>query len=189
MRRNILLHGFNVVDAGAGTVGQLVPHLSGQSELFSYGWVGPIRVLRRNQATVPKLAERLTPGTILIGHSNAGLIIQDVAHIYSRLGAVVLINPAMRRDAQWPEHLPVLCLANTYDYTVSAGKLFADRFWDSQGWGAAGRFGFDQASTETWFTCQSRYSRPVRGHSGVFSEAEYWGQAIDSWATAKARRF
>lgn len=132
-----------------------------------------------------------------------------------RLAGVVVINPAMRRDTRWPDGLPVLCLANSTDWVVQLGRiwsravdvsytgivplmlesavkgsgaLFKRAFkFKPHGWGAAGRYGFTagQGDVSNWDTAMDWWAHPVQGHSGVFSQPEYWGGLIGAWVQSR----
>ena len=168
-----VIHGFNVSDGGKGSVGKLVPHLPGRVELYDYGWTGLLSLRCRNRQVVSDLLKRIKPGDILIGHSNGGLICWELAaRLRDKLAAVVVINPALRRDARGPDDLPVLCIHNSTDWVVQLGRIWGRLVtpgdgWEDyalnlatkgkwravgrahqmlniapHGWGAAGRYGF-----------------------------------------------
>ena len=185
-----LIHGFNVSDGGRETVGHLAPYLSGNVKGYSYGWTGAFGLACANRRALLGLARQVRPGDSLVLHSNAGLIGWQLAQIMRNdLAAVVCINPALRRDAVWPDGLPVLCLHNSTDWVVQLGRLWGRLFpfdgVQSQGWGAAGRYGFTAPNKRlvNWDTAESYWSYPVKGHSGVFKEpaAEYWAGLVNQW--------
>lgn len=200
-----LIHGVNVSDGGEQSIGRLAPHLSGDVHLVDYGWTGVITLRCTNRAVVADLMRKVKPGDVLIGHSNGALICWELAQrLGNRLGAVVVINPAMRRDTRWPDGLPVLCLANSTDWVVQLGRvwsravdvsytgivplmlesvakgsgaLFRTAFqFKPHGWGAAGRYGFtgNQKNVTNFDTAESWWLEPVRGHSGVFKPGAAW---------------
>lgn len=183
-----LLHGFNVGDGGKNTIARLEPYLPGTEVLHAYGWVGLIRLRCVNARTVQELEREVQPGDVVIGHSNGCLIAWELSRRV-HLGAVVCINPALRRDTLWSSDTPVLCLHNSTDWVVQLG-----RWWGRltslggirpHGWGAAGRYGFDpQENVACWDTAAPYWPHPVKGHSGVFKDPEalaYWGHAIAGW--------
>ena len=190
-----LLHGFNVADAGKDTIGTLEPYLDFKDVIREdYGWVGLVRLVTVNRRTIRRLCEMLRPGDIIIGHSNGCWIANQIAHLYSHLGAVVCINPALRKDTTWPKELPVLCLHNKKDYVVQMGRLWAELFTFfnpddmPHGWGAAGRWGFEQKSVINWDTNdESKWAVTSTGHSGVFKSAKFWGEHINDWLKKYAR--
>lgn len=200
-----LIHGVNVSDGGAESIGRLSPHIAGNVVSVDYGWTGIITLRCTNRAVVADLMRKVKPGDVLIGHSNGALICWELAQrLKDRLGAVVVINPAMRRDSRWPDGLPVLCLANSTDWVVQLGRmwsravdvsytgivplmlesaikgsgtLFKSAFqFKPHGWGAAGRYGFttNQKSVTNFDTAETWWTVPVRGHSGVFAPGAAW---------------
>lgn len=175
-----LIHGFNVTDGGEGSIGKLAPCLPGDVQMYDYGWTGLITLRCRNRKVVSDLLKRIKPGDILIGHSNGALICWELAmRLRDRLGAVVVINPSMRRDTRWPDGLPVLCVHNSTDWVVQLGRIWGRLVtpgdgWEDyalnlatsgkwkaveraqrvmqitpHGWGAAGRYGFTAGQDAT----------------------------------------
>lgn len=190
-----LIHGFNVSDGGYGSVGRLAPYLPEPATLHSYGWTGLLGLHCANRRAVAALLRLIEPGDNLVLHSNAALIGWQLAQVLgATLGAVVCINPALRRDAQWPAGLPVLCLHNSTDWVVQLGRMWGRLFpvdgIEAQGWGAAGRYGFTAPNPDVanWDTAMGWWGVPTRGHSGVFTEsaAPYWGGLVGAWLKAQA---
>lgn len=184
-----LVHGFNVTDGGRGSVGRLKPHLAGDVRGFSYGWTGLLKLRVTNAQATRQLLARVKPGDVLIGHSNGALVCLNVAREFQRLGAVVVINPALRRDTRWPSGLPVLCLANSTDWVVQVGRAWSRLVslggLTPHGWGAAGRYGFTagQPHVSSWDTAAGHWGVPAEGHSGIFAPrcVKYWGALVRSW--------
>ena len=182
-----LVHGFNVSDGGKDTVRRLEPFIPGSEIAYDYGWTGLLFLKCNNAKAIAHIEPRIKPGDILIGHSNGALIIWQLVQKHAdKLAGVILINPALRRDTIWPDGLQVLCLYNSTDWVVQLGRIWARlvslgglRF---HGWGAAGRYGFDQKSEtlSNWDTNSNAFSVRVEGHSGLFKEPglTYWGRII-----------
>lgn len=189
-----LLHGFNVGDGGKNTVARLEPFIPGTEVLHAYGRVGLIRLRCVNARTVKELERDVQPGDVVIGHSNGCLIAWELSRRV-HLGAVVCINPALRRDTLWPGDTPVLCLYNSTDWVVQLGRMWGRLASYGglypHGWGAAGRYGFDpQENVTCWDTAAPYWSHPVRGHSGVFKDPEalaYWSRIIAGWLASVRR--
>jgi len=183
-----LIHGFNVGDGGGGTVGRLYPHISPIVCEYSYGWSGLLGLAWANRRAVRGLMQRIKPGDSIVAHSNGCLIAWQIAQVIP-VSSVVCINPALRRDTRWPKELPVLCMHNSTDWVVQLGRAWSKLFpfdgIDTQGWGAAGRYGFTAPSKKVtnFDTAMGWWGKPVKGHSGVFREPEYWGGIIDKWLT------
>lgn|SRR5690554_1246042 len=184
-----LLHGFNVRDGGKDTVARLEPYLPGPEILAPYGWVGLLRLRCVNADVIQDLARMVKPGDVVVGHSNGCLIAYELAKRVP-LSAVICINPALRRDARWPEHLRVLCLHNSKDWVVQLGRMWA-RLTSygglyPHGWGAAGRYGFTagQPNVLNLDTAQNYWPRPAKGHSGLFKDRDtvaFWGGVMARW--------
>ena len=183
-----LIHGFNVIDGGRGSIGKLARWLP-EPVPHSYGWVFLLRLRWVNDSTVRQMLPTIKPGDVLIAHSNGALIAWRLVMAGAPVSAVVCIQPALRRDTRWPETLPVLCLHNPGDLVVEMGRVWG-RFasvsqpWrERHGWGSAGRHGFTsgQPMVEHWDTSKSRY--PVKRHSGVFKEPalSHWAPWIAQW--------
>lgn len=184
-----LLHGFNVSDGGTDTVGLLEPYLPGTERIIDHGWAGPITVASVNDDAVAELVSRAKPGDVVIGHSNGCLIAWRAAQ-QVRFGAVVTINPALRRDTLWPHGMPVLNLYNSTDWVVQLGRIWGRLVTatglETLGWGAAGRYGFTSGQSDVCNldTHAPYWPHPVSGHSGVFRDDEaldYWGRYINQW--------
>lgn len=197
MRRCHLLHGFNVRDGGAATTDTLQPYfrLRGWDVVqHDYGWVGLIGLRFRNEDVVGRMLKVVKPGDVVVAHSNGCLITHQLAREGAQLGAVVCIQPALRRDCTWPESLPVLCVYNDKDWVVQLGRIWgrlssALTPFKPHGWGAAGRYGFTagQRNVENWNTNHGQF--PVTGHSEIFQPLSraYWGPRIAHWATEATR--
>lgn len=180
-----ITHGFNVSDGGQGSVGRFLPYID-DARMHTYGWTGLVGLPCANARAVRSMLSVIRPGDSIVAHSNGCLIAWQIAQIVP-LSSVVCINPALRRDTEWPEGLPVLCLHNSTDWVVNLGRVWGRLFdWDgikTAGWGAAGRHGFDsgQSMVYNWDTSGECWGAPVRGHSGVFDRADYWGPIIGRW--------
>lgn len=185
-----LVHGFNVSDGGDGSINRLAPHLSPVVQEYRYGWTGLVGLSCANRRAVRGLLQVVRPGDSLVAHSNGCLIAWQLARMVGRdLRSVVCVNPALRRDTLW--NVPVLCLHNSTDWVVQLGRAWGRLFpvdgIEAQGWGAAGRYGFTagQEHVTNLDTSESWLDRPVKGHSGLFREPEYWGSVIDSWMLSR----
>ncbi|MFA5495177.1 MAG: hypothetical protein WC247_10400 [Porticoccaceae bacterium] len=187
-----LIHGFNVSDGGSDSIGKLAPFfaLEGIDVIdHNYGWVGLLRLRWRNRKATRRILPHIAPGDILVGHSNGCLVCWELLEAGAPAGAVICIQPALRRDCPWPTHVPVLCLYNPADWIVSLGRLWgrfisvANPISRRHGWGAAGRHGFDPAPNITnWNTDTPPV--PARGHAGLFHTRPllHWGPRIHHWA-------
>lgn len=187
-----LVHGFNVKDGGEHSIGKIAPYLSGDIELFDYGWTFLLSLSCTNTKAVNDLLNVIKPGDRIIAHSNGCLLAWDIADkLGTDLHSIVCINPALRRDAKWPKDLPVLCVYNHTDWVVQLGRWWSRLFpfdgIDVQGWGSAGRYGFtsEQQKVDNWDSGETYWHYPVKGHSGIFNNASvgYWANLINRWLT------
>lgn len=178
-----LLHGFNVSDGGRQTVGKWA-ELFPQPVVLDYGWTGIIKLRWTNAEVVDELVGKVGPDDILVGHSNGGLICWQVAQ-RTPVRAVIVVNPALRRDSEWPDGLPVLCLYSSKDWVVQLGRWWARlaSTWKRHGWGAAGRYGFTAGQPHVCNINMAHrfWPDPVESHSGAFKSL-YWGVLASSWA-------
>lgn len=190
-----LIHGFNVLDGGKGSIGRLTPWLHDPVP-HSYGWVFLLRLRWINDRTVEQMLPTIQSGDVLIAHSNGALIAWRLVMAGAPVSAVVCIQPALRRDTRWPEWLPVLCLHNDDDWIVSMGRAWgrfvsvANPWRLRHGWGAAGRYGFYamQPMVENWDTLHGPF--PAAGHSGIFQGCalSYWAPKIARWINERTSR-
>lgn len=187
-----LIHGFNVSDGGAGSVGNLRDYLDRRGidyVLHDYGWVGPFLLRLRNRKTVEELMHQIQDGDVLVGHSNGCAVCWKLIEAGAKPSAVVTIQPALRRDTLWPSHVKVLNLWNPSDYAVRAGRLWSDLVSiltpGRHYWGAAGHYGYtsNQPHVEQWCTTDEKFTVPTGGHSDALRHPHvgYWGPRITRW--------
>lgn len=135
-----LLHGFNVRDGGDSTVGMLLPFLP-NSRVWPYGWLGFLGVRFFNGRFAKMLAASLTPGCVVIGHSNAAAIIQRALQLPEcpSVERVVLIRPALDCYATFGDRVErVDVFHHRDDVPVSLS-----RFIPCHEWGDMGARGYD----------------------------------------------
>ncbi len=195
-----LIHGFNVADGGRSTVGRLEPYFASEGfrvVVHDYGWVGPLLLRFRNRSVVKKLKSQIKRGDILVGHSNGALICWRLVEAGAPVSKVLVIQPCLRRDAQWPEHVKVFCVWNEKDLPVLLGRvwgrLISGLTFSFHGWGAAGRYGFNPApnvkQTRSTDSFWGRYA--VGGHSRIFQQQYlvFWGVAVAGWVSGSMMNF
>lgn len=187
-----VLHGFNVRDNGLGSTCKLLPGLR-EAGLTPYphdmGVLGIADLRCRNRELVNSLLPLIADGDVLIGHSNGALLCHELMRSGARPSAVVTINPAMKRNTEWPEWLPVLCLHAKDDYTVRIGLLWskiASMRQAGHGWGAAGRHGFECERVKNIEISRHKIA-PASGHSGTFADGvvDYWAYRMGRWAVGQ----
>lgn len=197
-----ILHGWNAHDQGANTIDRVAPYALRRGfriHDFNYApanepildwidlrWLVGLR--RINAQAVADILPQITPGMLLIAHSNGCLVAHQLAMAGAPLGAVICCQPALRRDTQWPADLPVLCTYSKRDYVVRYGARWWGRFasvtqpWkERHGWGAAGYYGFDDPRTTKWQVDVEPV--PAPGHSDLFVDpiSDYWIPALLRW--------
>ena len=187
-----LIHGFNVSDGGRGSVGTLRQYIPGTEMLHDYGWTGLFFLRRRNRKAVAQILPYIRKGDFIVAHSNGALIAWKIAMLMGdNLGGVVVFNAALRRDTQWPAGVPVLCLHNSTDWVVQLGRIWGRLVslggLNPHGWGAAGRYGFNQVTVVNRDMSAAWWDFPVHGHSGQFQKkaAPYWGGQVAGWIAAQ----
>lgn len=187
-----LIHGFNVSDGGAGTVGNLQATYEGMGHTVirhNLGMIGLFSLDSQNAKAVAHLLQHVSPGDVLVGHSNGVLICWLMIQQGYRPEAVICFQPSIRRDTKWPAGVPVLCIYNPFDWVVQLG-----RWWGRltkrgrlapNGWGAAGRYGFTAVNhcVTNWNTSAAYWDFPTRGHSAVLRmpAAAYWAKLSAEW--------
>lgn len=206
-----ILHGWNVRDGGAGTIDRVKDYAAGrnvvihdldyapdfQRNLIIKGmdlrWLFGLR--KTNARAVADILPQIEqfPGMVLIGHSNGCLVLHELVKAGAPIGAAVCLQPALRRDTEWPEDLPVLCTYSKRDYIVRYGARWWGRFasvakpWrDRHGWGAAGYYGFDDPSKTKWRVDVG--PTPAPEHSDLFKDpaADAWIPQVLRWGISAA---
>lgn len=175
-RSVVLVHGFNVRDSGAGSTDLLKPPLEASGYVvseFDYGWIGllgaKVGAKRRAQA----LHSRHSSAYYAIGHSNGCALIWRAAWLGS-FNVVVLLNPALDRDVQWPPHLSGIHVYHTFgDMPTKLATYIPGVVWGSMG--CRGALGGDHRIHN------HRMDSPdldpavrISSHSGIFGEARDW---------------
>lgn len=160
-----LVHGFNVKDGGAGTTDRFIPLMEERGHQYyeiDYGWMGLAGVRMCNKR-IAKAASRLVqPGSIGIGHSNGCAILMRMAEYGAPFDGLILINPALDKDRELPEHIN---WANVYhnrgDKPVKGAK-----FLPGHPWGEMGNTGY-QGDDERYVNFDTGPDG-VLGHSAIF---------------------
>lgn len=184
-----MIHGFNVRDGGRGTIAKMKKFFS-FPVVHKIGWIGLIELRWRNKQIVRDILPLITSKDILVGHSNAALIIYRLIESGAKPKAIILFNAALRRDARWPDDILVLNFHSSSDWVVQMA-----RWWSRltslggltpHGWGAAGRYGFTsgQKNVTNIDMLMNQDRRAIDSHSGVFDSEHinYWGRIAGDWA-------
>jgi len=105
----ILIHGFNVWDGGAASVGNLRPFFSVNSVclMLRYGHFGLLETRFKNKKIAKRLHKAVTSAhkygfkVVVVGHSNGCAIIHTAVKKYKTvIDKVVYINPALKKDLE-----------------------------------------------------------------------------------------
>lgn len=180
-----LLHGFNVRDGGDATVERWAAPLEAAGHLvlrdaLDYGWVGLLGARLSDEAVARRVAElaRQRPGLVLVAHSHGGNIAHQAVRDHgAAFDLLVLVNPALRRDAEFgPGAKRVLCFYAPSDRALQGALLLRWLPWNwfsPHPWGAAGKFGLLHTS-ESRVNVNLDQLHPhylQAGHSGAFKDA------------------
>lgn len=195
-----LAHGFNVRDGGGATTDQLrapLEALGASVEEFdrshenilraALGLDSAARALAHGARSraVPGRTERTGRTRVLVGHSHGCNVIRRAFELDPDLAGttcshVVLINPALRVDAKFPEGVQVACYYSPHDYVVAASlalRLLPWRWFWKHPWGEAGRKGMRNGAVN--FNQEQLLGVRVE-HSTVFTRRAYTERLVGS---------
>lgn len=133
-----LVHGFNVSDGGKRTIDTMIPHLTKcghQVKEFDYGWVGLLGVRFGNKKKAKKLADKLKPNDIVIGHSNGCAIIALAMQMGMVVSEAVLIHPALNKNWLPPENSApkITVFYSAKDSATWISKILVNHIWGEMG--------------------------------------------------------
>lgn len=180
-----LIHGIH--SNGVGNTGKLAPYFRDAGfDVFArrYGWafaspaILPGLVDWQNQRRAKRLAETIADGDAIICHSNGAAVAWYIQAEHRELSALILVNPALDRDADFHNVTRVLCLHNAGDDVVGWSSLVP-----FSSWGAMGRDGY--AGTLANVVNVDGANPPdglpkLWGHSALFDDycLPHWGPAL-----------
>lgn len=166
MQNIVLAHGFNVRDSGKETTDKLLPYLKAYNiQQADYGFLGLVGVRLYNDNIAKLIAGMVNDSTTGIGHSNGCAILVDAAKQTDRIKRLILINPALDSDTEFPnsvEQITIIC--NSHDTTVKASKWLP---WHV--WGQMGKVGYT-GENPLAVNYNSYVLFGVKGHSAVLQE-------------------
>lgn len=189
-----LVHGFNVLDGGAGTTDKLRPHFEGRGfsvvEHDSKWKRGILRNLLsvrfENTKRAQDLAQSIQPDDLLVGHSNGCAIINEACWILAQINPefrvrCVFINPALDVDSPISPIISQFIVFHTEtDRTVWLSKLLM-----AHSWGAMGQAGYKgQVGSKCTNVAYETLGLMDMGHSGVFKTQKSLHrlmQTFDDW--------
>lgn len=152
-------HGFNVKDKGAGTTDTMTPlleRLGATVVEFDRDWDGLVEASLERDAQADRVAAAVKrasatyyPSHIaLVGHSHGCSIIHRAytrdPHLQLRAQRAVLINPALRCNVRFPQHVVYRTYFSPNDRVVTTSKWLRILPWRwlwPHPWGEAGRKG------------------------------------------------
>lgn len=165
MKRALLVHGFNVRDKGAGTVGRLRPVLERMgysAQRFPYGWTHLPGVLLWNDNAASLLASWIVENCVdlVVGHSNGCALIHQATHLIDEQTVItpkvraIYIAPALYRDAPKAQCVTrCKVLASTKDWACRSAWLMRPL-----GWGPMGACGPTAPGYDTELRTDMRHS-------------------------------
>jgi len=188
----ILIHGFNVTDPD-NSVGKLTKHFQEGGFFvrnFNYGYASLRKVRLRNGTLAKKLArivkEYKADGrkVAVVGHSNGCTIMRIAANRWSMPADVATcLNPALKRDEHPAQNVPsVTVFHNEQDKVVTWSKWLRRLTWfasRARPWGEMGRYGYLGDCEGVVNICTAHdFSVAALGHSGIFTEIDFFGPII-----------
>ena len=184
-----ILHGFNTDDGGAASIKRWAPlfRRAGFTVVtHNLGLIGLLDVRWSNKRLVERLAPLIKPGDHIVSFSNGTVIAHGLIQAGVKPASVVCVASALRRDAQWPDSLPVLNLASRKDHVLLLSRFWSRFVGRGHAWGSAGRHGFAPgtgARVANVFMDSSDWGHPVYTHSGAFEPPAcgYWGEHGVQW--------
>lgn len=165
------------------TIGRLVPHLkeAGFKNIIvhDYGYLLAILSYFRNKKIAEKFLPQIKEGDIAMGYSNGGAIIYYLAEMGSPLSGVVLIKPALNKNAALNSQVEWVHVYHTPgDMTVWLSHLLPFHIWGEQG--RVGFVGNDFRYTQYDLL---KEEPPLYDHFAFFKKENF-----KEWAPRIARR-
>lgn len=164
-----LLHGFNVKDGGAGSVGTLVRSLEDGGhtvKMVTYGWMQRFRVRACTEGVAQTFACMAVKNSIVIAHSNGANVVNAAAEAGAVFKHVFLINPALDEGIAIPNARRV-----TVFHAPSDGWTRLARWIPFSDWGRQGQVGYT-GDDERYVNVDLDFlsGGEKLGHSGVFKD-------------------
>ena len=185
-RRVWLVHGFNVKDGGAGSIGKLAPYFEAagyEVKHFRYGWTAMLMILPftsrfLNRRLGKMLAGIISAGDDVAGHSNGGLIAKLSGDYGAPVRNLIIINGAIDSKVKFAPQIERVHIW----YSPSDRPVTIARILPRHPWGNMGAVGY-QGPYDSRVTCYNKENGfPVssRAHSDVFSgeRLDFFGPLI-----------
>ena len=141
MQTCYLIHGIKTRDANRSSISFLKYALKGFTvKVLSYGYIpvllAPITSVI-NWFVVRRFVKQLTPGNVLIGHSNGCTIAYKISNkLYTK--GLVLINPALDADVKFD---PFISFIHIY-WSRNDKVTWLSKFVPFSDWGSMGSVGY-----------------------------------------------
>lgn len=187
--RIVLVHGFNVRDAGERSIDQLawpLRHLGHEADTDSadYGYFGLLGVRffrgKRRREALGRLEQAFDTADIIVTHSNGANFATEAMKRFSagRQFNVVHVSPALNMDTPPPASVG----RQLVYHTMNDGWVRLARILPWHPWGAMGAYGYQGDDRRV----ESRAWPSVNGHGDWFNETHRrrLAEEITSWATA-----
>ena len=169
-----LVHGFNVSDGGAHSIGQLRPYFEAagfEVKTFRYGWWALLmilpftaRILTRRLARI--LADVISAGDIIAAHSHGCCIAKVAGDLGAPIGQLILINPALDAAVTFASQIGKIQIW----HSPSDRPVTFARFIPRHPWGDMGAIGYrgPYDPRVTPYNKENGFRVSSRAHSDVF---------------------
>lgn len=177
----IFIHGFNVLDGGAGTVGKLLPYFAKagcSTEMLSYGHFNLFMPRWKNKdvaQTLARLVKSLKAKdyrVIVVAHSNGATITHIAGEEFkAHIDKVVYINPALNHGVKFPASFEKFDVwHNPSDWVVKLSRLLPLNLWGDMGARGYTRFDYRGHNYNMLTNYQKSSGRKHSSFGEFFSE-------------------
>lgn len=173
-----LVHGFNVKDAQRASLAFLEPILTEAGHdvsIVDYGWIHRVRVRLCNSRLAKMLGSMAEKGSIAIGHSNGCDLIYRAAQDGAPFSQVILFNPALDSDTQFPKHIEKISVF----YSPSDTATWFAQWIPWSNWGSEGNKGYTgpEDSRVVQYN-EEEITKKEMGHSDISKYPTLFGQIV-----------
>lgn len=163
-----LLHGYNVKDGGARTVGRLKYPLMQKgidTRIPDMGDLSLIDVRFANQNIAKVIASMAGGPRNVIAHSNGALIANYAADAGLQIPKLVLISPALNKNFSFSSNIKSVVVYHSLGDAV----LWFSHWLAMHGWGKMGRVGYTGSDKRVKNVDGEAYFGKSLGHSSWFA--------------------
>jgi len=180
------VHGFNVKDNGASTIGKMLPFFANaniSTQMITYGHFNLFEPRWENKAVAQRLKDSIQEARdegykiIVIAHSNGCDITQRAAEQGAVIDKAVLISAAIDNNIEFAPSIKSVDVWHSRKDWV----LFLAKFMPFNRWGEMGRTGATRYDKRVKnFDRSQNYDAPSSWHSDLFASPliEYFGPII-----------